>query len=258
MTKSELRRRKLLEMLQVNKRLTVKSVAGALDISEATTRRFFARLEQEGQVLRIHGGVQLAPQLGYDYSFRAAAAHRNKEKTAIGKAAAELVASHERIFLDSGTTVLKFAEALALKIQAGAITNLVVVTNSLTHIETLARWCKVILIGGEIRVERKDACGTIGEKTLLLFHFDKAFLGADAISLTGGFKTTDERTSKINEIVIERTDRAYVLADAEKFTKTSFIQYADLTDVAAIYTDDALSAEIFNAFRNAGAPIHIV
>jgi DeoR family transcriptional regulator, fructose operon transcriptional repressor len=258
MTKSELRKIKLLEMLQVSKRLDVKSVASTFEISEATTRRLFAQLEGEGQVLRTHGGVQIAPQLGYDYSFRAAAAHRNKEKSAIGKVTAELVVSHERIFLDSGTTVLKFAEALAVKIQTGVLDNLVVVTNSLTHIDTLARWCKVILIGGEIRVERKDVCGTIGEKTLMLFHFDKAFLGADAISLNGGFMTTDERTSKINEIVIERTDKAYVLADSEKFRKSSFIQYATLTDVEAIYTDNGIREETLYAFRNAGAQIKIV
>ena len=154
MNKHELRSIRLLEMLHSSKRLGVKSVARSLAISEATARRFFSQLEEEGKVIRVHGGVQLAPQLGNDYSFRVSAAHHQRQKQLIGARAAELVRDNERIFLDSGTTVLKLAETLSLRIQTGVLKNLVVLTNSVTHLETLARWCKVILIGGEIRVER--------------------------------------------------------------------------------------------------------
>lgn len=258
MTKTELRTVKLLEMLRIHHRVDVKTVATVLEISEATVRRLFAQLEKEGEVIRVHGGVQLAPQLGHDYSFRVSALHRSREKTFIGNAVAEIVESNERIFLDSGTTVLKLAEVLSLRIQAGTLENIVVVTNSLTHIETLANWCKVILIGGEIRVERRDVCGTIAEKTLMMFHFDRAFLGADAISLESGFMTTDERTSQICEIVIERTDKAYVLADSEKFNKSSFITYAPLNPIDTIFTDNSINRETFDAFTNAGAHIEIV
>ena len=104
MNKYERRTIRLLEMLQLNKRLDVKTVAEELDISEATARRFFSQLEDEGKVIRVHGGVQLAQQLGYDYSFRVQAAHRQHQKTMIGVRAAELVNDHDRIFLDSGTT----------------------------------------------------------------------------------------------------------------------------------------------------------
>ncbi|GAK56094.1 hypothetical protein U27_03056 [Candidatus Vecturithrix granuli] len=258
MSKTEIRTVKLLEMLQTNERVDVKTVTAALDISEATARRLFAKLEQEGEVIRTLGGVKLAPQLGHDYSFRVSISHRSREKTQIGTAAAELVNSNERIFLDSGTTVLKLAEALAVKIHTGAIENLVVVTNSVTLIEILAKSCKVILIGGEIRAERRDVCGTIAEKTLLMFHVDKAFLGADAISLTSGLMTTDERTSKMSEIIIERADKTYILADSEKFHKTSFVTYAPVCAATTILTDDGVTPETVAAFTDLGAQIEIV
>ncbi len=258
MTKREIRAIRLLEMLQISKRLEIKAVADTLQVSEATTRRLFAQLEKQGKVIRVHGGVQLAPQLGYDYSYRISAMHRSEQKTRIGNAAAELVKNNERIFLDSGTTVLKLANALSMKIQTGLLSNLVVLTNSLTHIETLARWCKVILIGGEIRVERKDVCGSIAEKTLSLFHLDRAFLGADAINLESGFMSTDERTSKMNEIVMQRTDRALILADSEKFGKSSFITYAALSDAYTIYTDSGAGRSLIEPFIRAGATIEVV
>jgi DeoR/GlpR family transcriptional regulator of sugar metabolism len=258
MNKHELRSIRLLEMLHASKRLGVKSVARSLAISEATARRFFSLLEEEGKVIRVHGGVQLAPQLGYDYSFRASAAHHQRQKQAIGARAAELVRDNERIFLDSGTTVLKLAETLSLRIQTGGLKNLVVLTNSVTHLETIARWCKVILIGGEIRVERLDVCGTLAETNLQQFHVSRAFLGADAVNLNGGFMTTDERTSKMNQCVVERADYAYVLVDSSKFGKSSFVQYAGFDQVETVFTDAGLSRETLAAFTTAGARIQTV
>jgi len=256
--KYERRTIKLLEMLQLNKRLDVKTVAENLGISEATARRFFSQLEDEGKVIRVHGGVQLAQALGYDYSFRVQAAHRQDRKAVIGVQAAELVDDADRIFLDSGTTVLKLAEALSVKLQTGELKGIVVLTNSISHIETVARWCKVILVGGEIRAERLDVCGSVAEKTLMLFHLDKAFFGADAISVSGGCMTTDERTSTINEIVVERAEKSYVLADSSKFNKTSFIRYASIEEIDTIFTDSGISNDTLEAYREAGAHIEIV
>lgn len=258
MNKQELRAVRLLEMLQSRQRLDVRAVSKSLSISEATTRRLFSELERQGKVIRVHGGVQLAPQLGYGYSFRLSAAHRQHEKSLIGAKAAELVHSGEHIFLDSGTTVLRLAEALALRLQTGGLKDLVVLTNSMTHLETLARRCKVILVGGEIRVERLDVCGSLAEANLALFHVNKAFLGADAVSLTGGFMTTDERTAKMNQLVVERSEQVYVLADSSKFGRSSFVRYASLRQVQAVYTDAGIGRETLRRFTEAGARIQIV
>ncbi len=258
MNKYERRTIKLLDMLQLNKRLDVKTVADTLDISEATARRFFSQLEEEGKVIRVHGGVQLAQQLGYDYSFRVQAAHRQEQKTLIGARAAELINDNERIFLDSGTTVLKMAETLSVKLQTGELQGIVVLTNSIAHVETIARWCKVILVGGEIRAERLDVCGSVAEKTLMMFHLDKAFFGADALNISGGCMSTDERTSTINELVVERAEKSYVLVDSSKFNKTSFIRYASIDQIDTILTDSGVSKDVLKAYREAGAHIEVV
>ncbi len=258
MTKHELRTIRLLEMLRLNRRLDVQTVAARLEISEATARRFFSQLEEDGKVIRVHGGVQLAPQLGHDYSYRLSAGHRQRQKAAIGNRAVREIESGDRIFLDSGTTVLKLAEALSLRIQTEGLANIVVLTNSITHLDTVARWCKVILVGGEIRVERRDVCGSVAEQTLALFHVDKAFLGADAVSPEGGCMTTDERTSTMNEIVVERAGKSYVLADSSKLGRTSFISYAPLAKIDIIFTDSGAEEAILQRFEEAGARVEPV
>jgi DeoR/GlpR family transcriptional regulator of sugar metabolism len=256
--KSEVRSSRLLEMLQLNRRLDVRSVSEALDISEATVRRLFAQLDRDGKVIRTHGGVRLAPHLGTDYSYYLSSTHHSREKSLIGRGAAEMVASGDRLFLDSGTTVLKLAEALALRLQAGMVKNVVVLTNSLALVEALGRWCKVILVGGEVRVERRDVCGPITEETLRQFHVTRAFFGADAVHIQSGFMTTDERTAKMNELVLRNATHTAVLVDSEKFNKDSFIRYAALSEVETVMTDNGIPEEVARDFRDAGARIEIL
>jgi DeoR family fructose operon transcriptional repressor len=258
MKKSDMRSSRLMEMLQLNKRLGVKTVADTLGVSVATVRRLLARLETDGKVIRTHGGARLSPHLGADYSYYISSTHRSREKAMIGRAAAEIVAAGDRVFLDSGTTVLKLAESLSLRLQTGSLKNIVVLTNSLALVEALARWCKVVLVGGEVRVERRDVWGPITEENLRQFHVSKAFLGADAVHIRSGFMTTDESTAKMNEIVLKNTSHGFVLADAEKFNRDSFIRYAALGDVELIFTDPGAAPETVAEFQDAGARIQVV
>jgi DeoR/GlpR family transcriptional regulator of sugar metabolism len=247
-----------MEMLQLNKRLDVNSVADTLGVSVATVRRLLARLETDGKIIRTHGGARLSPHLGTGYSYYISSTHRSREKALIGRAAAEIVSDSERLFLDSGTTVLKLAESLSLRLQAGTLKNIVVLTNSLALVEALARWCKVILVGGEVRIERRDVWGPITEETLGQFHVSKAFLGADAVHITAGFMTTDESTAKMNEIILRNTSHAFVLADSEKFNRDSFIRYAGLADVELVFTNPGIPPEVLLSFQQAGARIQVV
>jgi DeoR/GlpR family transcriptional regulator of sugar metabolism len=255
MTKREIRTKKLMEMLRLNNRLDVATVAESLEVSEATVRRLFSRFEDEGRAIRVFGGIQLAPPFAHDYSYRVAAAYREREKAAIGNRAMEFVERDDRIFMDSGTTVLKMAEALCLKLQEGSLHNIVVVTNSLFLIDTLAKYCRVILIGGEIRVERRDVCGPVAEKSLSMFHVNKAFLGADAVSRQRGFMATDERTAKMNELIVERADRVFVLADSEKFRTTSFMTFAPLSAASRIFTDSGIEEKVYSECVKSGVNI---
>ena len=255
MTKNEVRTAKLLEMLQLEKKLDVRTSAESLQISEATVRRLFAKLESDGKVIRTHGGVRLVPQLGYDYSYRLSIIHNQREKAAIGKVAANIVDDNDRIFLDSGTTVLKMAEALAIRIQLKELHNIVVLTNSLSHLETVGKLCKVILLGGEIRVERRDVCGPISERNLYMFHVDKAFIGTDAVSRTGDLMTTDERTSRMNELVIERSDHVFVLADSEKFNRSSFMIFSSLEKIDTLITDKKVPQDVLTYIGKLGTKI---
>lgn len=242
MKKDAIRRIRLLEMLSEKKRLDIRTVVEVLSISEATARRLFADLENSGKLIRIHGGIQAAPEIAPDYSFRLSSVQHTPEKNAIGAAAARHVNSGDRIYLDSGTTVLKMANSLASRIRHGEVNGISIVTNSWSGVDNLSEVTEVILTGGIIRPERRDLCGPLAEKNLSLYHFDKAFLGADAISANGDLLTTDDRTAIINEMVIRNSSTVFILADSSKFGSKAFVTYANLNEInATIISDDKLS-----------------
>jgi DeoR family transcriptional regulator, fructose operon transcriptional repressor len=254
----EERKEKLIELLRLYKQLDVGQVSAALRVSDATVRRLFGRLEEERLAIRTHGGIRLVPEIRRDYSFHLSQTVGVAEKAAIGFAAAKLCLSDDVVFLDSGSTVMKCAEAILIRLQQGSLSGLTVLTNSLDVAELFAGHCKTISIGGEVRAERRDVCGMVAERTLMSYRVDHAFLGADGIDEAGGLMTTDERTATMNQVVIGRSGRTTVLADHSKFDQSSFVTYADLNQVGLILTDEGLRDEDADRFVRMGAEIETV
>ncbi len=258
MTKVEKREQQIFDLLQNFQRLDIKQVAQWLNISETTARRMCTKLEEDRKVIRVHGGVQLTNEHQQSYSFELRETKALYEKVAIGKYCASLMESGDRIFCDSGTTIHQFVLSLVNRIKKKELFDIVLLTNSLANFNPIANFCKVILLGGEVRLPRMDVCGTIAESTLRKFHITKAILGADAIDKEKGFMTTDERTAQINEIVINDAEKSYVLSDASKFDKSSFISYAHCRQITEVVTDWNIAKIVAGSYIEAGFEIKIL
>ncbi len=258
MTKFEARKKKLMDALQIKKKMDVSEASELIGISPATTRRFFSQLAAEGIAVRIHGGIQIVPESTGTYSYIISNTRRVREKARIAARGVELINTGDLLFLDSGTTILKLAEALVMKLKAGNLKDLVIVTNSLLNYEKLAEFCKVILVGGEVRLSRRDTCGQLAEKALQSLHVNKSFFGTDAIHPEKGLMTTDEWTSRMNDIVGKNSEAVYVLADSEKFGRSSLMTYSDIDGVDLIITDDGIPDEDLVVYRGKGARIEVV
>ncbi len=233
----------VLDALLIHGKLSVHEVTELIGVSEATARRLFVKLEDQGLVVRTFGGIRLAESDTTQYSFKDSARRMIKEKKAIGEAAARDIENDDQIFLDSGTTVMAMARALARRIQAGEIRALRVVTNSLIIADQLSELCKVIFVGGEIRAERRDACGFLAEELMKKLHLKKAFLGLDAFSFESGLMTTDERSARMNEIIIKNASKIFILGDAQKIGGISFVSYGTLDHVDTFIVDDSITPE---------------
>jgi DeoR/GlpR family transcriptional regulator of sugar metabolism len=232
------------DALEAKTKLNVLEVTRLIDVSEATARRLFGQLEKEGRVIRTLGGIQLNRPEGASYSFVKSASLHTREKRVIGNRAAKEVVSGDHLYLDSGTTVQAFARALARRIEQEQLEDVRVVSNSLILTDILTPFCKVVLIGGEVRPERRDTCGFIAEEVVKRLHVNKAFLGCDALHFQSGFMTTDERTARMNELIIANASQVLILMDSSKIDKTSFVSYGPLEIADVCIVDTGLTGEL--------------
>ena len=232
--------------------LSVADIAAYFVISLPTARRMCAQLEHEQRVMRTHGGIRFVPSVDTPYAFDAIDGEFNKEKADIARNASSLVKDNQIIFLESGTTIKQFALALANRIQDGRLNNVSVYTNSLVNLEILEKVCKVTLIGGIYRPERRDFCGFLSERLLRTLRFNACFIGADGLSINDGIMAMDVDTVRVDELLIERSTESYILVHSGKFNKHSFISYCAVREVSAIITDSQLPPETVSEYKNAG------
>ena len=249
MNRIHTRKQQILNLLLSHEEIKIEALVHELQVSEATVRRTLNELQQAGKVIRTHGGVKLYKMRSIDYVFEQKFSKSVEEKRSIGRMAASLLESYDSVFFDSGTTVFRAAEAVGNRLRTGHLKGLKVVTHSIIVAEELGDLCEVILLGGAVRLYRMDCHGPVVEKSMQIFKADKAFVGADGVTLNDGPMTTDEHTARIAEEMIKRSSRSYLLVDSSKFDNPSFVTISNLHDIDFIVTDDKLSEALRSEYE---------
>ena len=256
--KTEANEQILLKELQLNGCITLQNAIRKFNVSEATARRLFARLEEKGLGIRSHGKISLPDSTYNFYRYEASQELYVKEKKQIAVEGVKLIKSGEVLFLDSGTTVCLFSMALAEALRNNVLHNVKVFTNSYMIINILNSLCEVVLVGGTYRPNRKDFCGYMAEKALKDCHFDKCFLGTDGYNAISGFTTTDFESAKICETAIEHSNNAIILMDSHKYKKANLISFSNGENISLIITDNKLEEDGIKAFKRAGINLKVI
>lgn len=227
MKSKDINEQKIIGRLKIHKAIGIREAIRITGSSESTVRRVFRRLEKTGKYLRYYGGIRLASESDAesDYYYAHTENRHVEAKLAIAALAMREVECNDVIYLDSGTTLARFAARLAEALDRKQLSGVCIFTNSLVNLNLLKKH-DVTLIGGKFRDIRKDFYGYTAEDTLKSLSFRKCFLGADAYSAENGFTTTDFSTARLNELVLERSERKYVLMDSSKFFSSSIVSYS--------------------------------
>ena len=246
----------IMNQLRLKGKLELAEVINRLQISESTARRLFARMEKNGNVIRVHGGIQLPGRNPTEYSFERLVKNNLKEKEAIAVKACDLLEDEDVFFCDTGTTVLCFCVELLHRIERSPM-NLRVYTNSLANFEILAPKVPITLIGGEYRNHRKDFAGYLAEIALDKVHFTKCFLGTDGCDMKNSFTATDFDTARLAEIAISNSNETIILCTADKFSLCAQVGYAKYQDVNRVITDERISEKKLKELENSGIQVTI-
>ncbi|MGA9392796.1 MAG: DeoR/GlpR family DNA-binding transcription regulator [Candidatus Sulfotelmatobacter sp.] len=249
---AEERRFRIREMLSRQRTVSASDLCAALGVTAATVRRDLASLEQDGVLVRSHGGaVSRMSSTSFQPSYETLSHSQSGEKHAIARAAEHLVLDGETVFLEGSTTVYELARSLNQR------NRLTVVTNSPTIVCQLQRSSGVTVLctGGDLQKDTFYFSGEWAQRALSEIRLDKAVLGVSAIDIPYGISTANHAEAQIKKMITTAAKVRIALADHTKFGTQSFAYVGPVSDLDVLVTDSATDPKYIRALREAGVEV---
>ena len=249
------RERVIEEALRATGFVTYRELEALLDASPATIRRDLARLEEAGQLIRVHGGARQtgdAPKPTSQLAgtpFDQSITQNLTAKRAIGAAAAALCLPGEGVMIDGGTTTLQMCPHLTAL-------NLQVLTNSLHIVNALLLQpgTRILVPSGTVFREQNIILAASGEDSMPRFHAPKLFMGAAAVGAQGVMQQ-DVVLVAAERRLIDRAEEVILLVDSSKFVSSSGTIVCGLDEVDVLVTDAGIAPEHAAMVRAAGVSL---
>lgn len=204
----------ILQALKKKGKLSFQEIEALVDVAPTTIRRDLTTLEQNGALIRFHGGIKLDKGVAEFSMHKKSTMHIN-EKKLIGKSAAELIQPNEFIFISSGSTTFQMIEHIT-------DTSISVITNGIPHAEALNKKnIRTFLLCGFLKEHTRSVAGSETVKLINSYHFDRAFIGANGIASNLDLLSADTFEHEIKEAAIQNSKHSYILVDASKFDTTA-------------------------------------
>jgi DeoR family glycerol-3-phosphate regulon repressor len=241
----------LLKLLEMQGSASIAAIARELGVSMETVRRDIRPLVECGKVLRIHGAVGLAGQMG-EAPFERRMRDNAAAKKAIARDVAATIRDGDSLMLDTGTTTSLLARALM------GHRRLTVVTNSSDIARTLAtvNGNRVYMAGGELRSDSGAAFGNSAVEFVSRFHVQHAIISAGAIDETG-IMDFDLHEGEFARTVLTCGERRVVVSDASKFGGKGFVKVCGFDAVSELVTDRAPDGRLAAALQSAAVYVRL-
>lgn len=241
----------LLDMLKQDGRIVSTGAAAALQVSEDTLRRDLRELAREGLLQRVHGGALPASPAMADFSARQHIAV--DDKSAIGRAAAQLVQSGQVVFIDGGTTSAQLVRHLAPDLRATVVTHSPSVAVGLATHPNI----EVIMLGGRLFKHSVVAVGAPTVEAIRQVRADLYFMGVCSVHPEAGLTTGDFEEACVKRAMAAAAAETIVLASPEKLATASPYQVIALDALAGLVTMGSVPEEMLAPYRQRGISVYL-
>jgi DeoR family transcriptional regulator, aga operon transcriptional repressor len=256
------RRRAIVQQLVQSQVVMVSDLSDRHGVSEVAIRRDLESLEVRGLLRRIHGGAVALPAtspangaMGHRCTLPVGTANSDA-KHRIGRAAADLVHSGERVIFDTGTTVLHVAHYVAM----GCTDALTAITSSLPVVSELAQ-CggfNLIILGGVYLPQYQVVVGPQTIEQLRGLHADRLFLGADGLTFDYGLTASNVLEAEVDRVAVSAACEVIVVCDSSKIGVVGLTPIVPLTKAHKLITDSGAPASFVTALREQGVSVILV
>lgn len=247
---SQIRRHeKIMEVLLTHKEVTVAELSDQLGVTGKTIREDLAKLEEQGLLMRVHGGAILAQSDQYGIlPSREPLAKHGEEKKEIARKALLHIQDGDIIALDGGSTTLEIARRLDNR-------PLTVVTNDVYIISELAAKDQIrLVVPGGYRV-RNMLAGPESATYIRQLNIQKAFVSATGIHPEHGLSIYTGDLIAFKRAIIETSREVIAVMNHQKFGQTALRTFARLDEVTRIIADQGLTPATARLYANSNVTI---
>lgn len=245
------RQLQILDLAQSRGKVTVEQLTREFAVSAESIRRDLTFLATSGKIRKIHGGA--IPLRDFGEGVFAQRMQTNAEaKRHIAQKARQLVKPGDTIFIDTGSTTLAMAEALA------TIDELTVITNSTAIARVISaanQTTHIYLLGGSYNEDNRQTCGPIALEQLGKFRADLSVLAVATIAAEAGLMDFSHDEASIAAAMIEHSQRVAILADASKFDRVAPFVVASFAQIDTLVCDEMPTGQLAEQLIQAGVEL---
>lgn len=248
----EQRRRKILELIQEEGSAKVAVLKELFSVTEPTIRQDLDKLEEEGYVVRQHGGAYLKTIPNQVRTLSLQHSQNMDKKAKLGAKALEFIENGDSVILDAGTTITEIASRM------DGFSNLNVITSALNIALILgSRFnMQVMLTGGEFKPPTLSVTGESAAK-----FFDntivagKLFLAATGISDDGIITYPGLSDIPVKKAMIGAAREVFLVVDSTKLGKISFAALGNVDQVDHVITNPDVDEKYVRMFESRGVDV---
>ncbi|MEH7073444.1 DeoR/GlpR family DNA-binding transcription regulator [Neobacillus drentensis] len=232
------RQKKIVEL--VNERLSIRvtELSKIFTVTEETIRRDLEKLEKENLLMRSHGGAVSIEKDQGEISYLEREITNAEQKRAIARASVRFIEPGDQIVLDASTTAWYVAKEL-IDMPLTVLTNSIKVAIELSKKEQI----KVISTGGTLLSQSLSYVGPLAERSISMYHVNKAFLSCKGVHLQRGLSDFNESQALLKKQMMEIADETILMVDSSKFGTRAFSQIAPLLKINCIITDSKIDEQ---------------
>lgn len=224
----------ILKTIERLRTVSVQELKERLDVSDVTIRKDLSFLEEQGLILRTHGGARLAQDANRMHTLALRERENPALKRTIAHRAVDIIEEGDTIYLDSGSTCQALAEEIRDAHRAvRVITNALTIMNILAPAESVS----LFTIGGSFRRDAGSFIGPLSLANLKDYQIETGFVGTTGFDSMGVFSSQNVIESQLKKAVLASSRRRVILADSTKADVRAFSVFARPGEVDILISD---------------------
>lgn len=238
------RRKKILELLDDHGSVSLNQLERIFpEVSVMTLRRDLIQLENDGIVIRTHGGAVKSNKVmtfpGEESSYHARENEHREAKKTIARKALPYLETGRSVYLDSGSTIMSLANLIPDETYSIITSGVNIAQNILSKEKP-----SVVVLGGFANRNTLSMSGPLTSILLDSINIDIAFISASGFSLENNFTVSNIYEAELKTKVITKAKKVILMMDTSKLNKSLPYTFAKLKDIDIIITETYLPLEM--------------